>query len=591
MKTPFRCLVFAAFSAFLLLLLLPVRIAQASPTALPDFPKKNVWSRITPSVAWCGDSNSSVTIEVHIVGRSDVRKVWVANLAAGAGDPPLEKFDDGSRGLLFYDDGTHGDAAAGDSVFTHDGLILPCNPAQLPGSRGWNTFWGFVRVELADGTRLGESFGMAAGLVDPKYKDVFAVRDWGNNLSATAYAFFIQDDKHEVMDSYPVANVYCGTSNYMAYRKLYSVLPDAFDIDVVMPGMQIVRPKDLYENVPYDILVSNTVEHIGLSPYHNTAAFGSAGRLKSIVYHSFGDPSVATHEMGHTWGMHFGAALGLIEDPSNPQSHWSALTDIGGVMGAYYNDGAGNYGHFHYNGDETWSWISNAAWEPFSPLELYVMGMIPPEEVPPVHILTSPNLTDLKRITTASYKTITIDQLQNLEGGPRNPSAADSQKGFNVAFIVTQDAAFNDAAYAFFSLISHYLMRRDPPDNQTYFASFYWATGGRGSLNTRLPVDVADPAVLPGLTAPASTATLESTDTVSADVRSKQTQKAQSAQTAQAAETPIPAAATAAVAATTSAATAKPPSGSPICNCPILVGGLTILPGAWWAWRRKHKRN
>jgi len=565
-KSPHNFLNSAALAAFLFVLAIPAQTVLARPQSIPEFPKKNVWSRITSSVAWCGDAESTVTIEVHIIGRSDVRKVWVANLAAAAGDPPLESFDDSSKGLLFYDDGSHGDAQAGDNVFTHSELVLPCTPSQVQDN-GWTTFWGYVRVELADGTRLGENYGMVAGLVDPKYKDVFAVRDFGNNLSSTAYAFFIQDAQHEVMDNYPVASVYCGTSNTMAYRKLYSVLPDSFDIALVMPGMQILRPKDFYENVPYDILVSNAVEHIGVNPYNETARFGSAGRLKSVVYHSFGDLSIATHEMGHTWGMHVGASLGLIEYPNNQLSHWNALTDIGGIMGAYYSDGAGNYGRFRYNGDETWNWVPNTSQNQFSPLELYVMGMIPPEEVPPVHILESPNLTDLTRITAASFTTVTMDQIQNIEGGARFPPAGESQKEFNVAFIVTQDTAYNDAAYAFFSLFSRLLMSKDPPGKPIFFKSFQWATGGRGTLNSRLPVDVADPAILPGMVTPSPTATLEITQTETLFQPTDRPPLPYPTET----DTPT-----------------KASSGSPICNCPLLVGGLTILPGAWVAMRRRR---
>ena len=550
----------------------PAQTVFASPPSLPEFPKKNVWGRITPSVAWCGDPESAVTIEVHIVGRGDVRKVWVANLVAAEEDPPLEVFDDSSRGLLFYDDGSHGDAQAGDNVFTHDEIILPCTPSQVQ-SRGWTTFWGYVRVELADGSRQGENFGMLGGLIDPKYKGVFEIRDLGNNLSATAYALFIRDDQHEVMDSYPVANVYCGTSNYMAYRKLYSVLPDTFDVAMIMPGMQILRPKDLYENVPYDVLVSNAVEHIGLNPYDETARFGSAGRLKSVVFNSFGEIGISTHEVGHTWGMHLGASLGLIENPNNPLSHWSALTDIGGIMSAGYPDGAGGYGRFQYNGDETWSWIPNTRWPPYSPLELYVMGMIPPEEVPPVHVLQSPNLTDLNRITAASYATYTIDQIQAAEGGSRTPAAGASQKEFNVAFIVTQDTAYNEAAYAFFSVISHRLMSKDPPVEPTDFASFYWATGGRGTLNSRLPVDIADPAPPMDLAAATPTALLEPTPTGDEKTSVHSTGLPPSVNTPdlEPAE--------------------RPASKSPVCNFPLLIGGMTILPGAWAAIRSGRKKR
>ena len=458
-----------------------------------EFPQKNVWTRVTPSVVWCGDTTQPVTIEVHIVGRHNVVKVWVTNLGTSNAEARAELFDDG----------THGDTVSGDNIFTLGEAVLPCSP-QYINSNGWMNWWGFLRVQLDDGSSRENNYGIVAGLVDPKYKNTFAVHNYGNGLSATAYAFFIVDDKHQVMSGYPVATVYCGTTNYQAYRKLYSVFPDDFDIALVTPGLQIVRPGDLAENVPYNVLVSNAIQHIGLPITNNTANFGSAGRLKSTVYESFGDIQIFDHEIAHTWGAAIGQSLELLgSDPS--LHHWNALADMQGQLGAYYFNNTGEVGHFSYNSDGTWHLIPNFENEPYSPLELYIMGFIPPDEVPPVHILQSPNTSDLNHITASSYHTVTIQDIMNAAGGARIPSAADSQKDFNVAYIVTQDIPYNDSAYAFFSLASYNLMTKDPPQKNNMLAPFYWATGSRGTLNTRLPVDVSDPVDLPGMPAPTPT--------------------------------------------------------------------------------------
>jgi hypothetical protein len=548
-------------------LALSANTALAAPRAFPEFPQKNAWTKITPSVVWCGDETSTVTVEVHIVGRTDVRKAWAVYRDDQGQEPSIESLDDNSPGRLF-DDGSHGDAQAGDNVFTRSGIVLPCNTYEGK-IQGWSTWLGFLRVELADGTRQGNDYGMQAGHVDPKYKDSFAVRDLGNRLSATAYALFIEDFDHTVMSGYPIADVVCGKGNYQAYRKLYSLFPDDFDFALITPGMPIFHPGRLSENTPYDTLVANSVQHIGLSAYDHTALFGSSGRLKSVVYHSFGTLAIATHEIGHTWGMNLGARLGLTDLSAGYLSgHWNSLTDIGGQMSAYYFDSSGNTGHFHDNGDGTWSFISNWEREPYSPLDLYAMGLIPAEEVPSIHILQSPNLGDLKLITAASYKTISMNQITNAEGGLRVPSSAESQKDFNLAFIVTQDTAYNDAAYAFFSLMSYTLMSKDPPDTRTYFTSFYWATGGRGTLNSRLPVDVPDPTVLPGMEVATATPTSEPIPTVAQNTQIESP------------EVPSPEA----VKLPTQAS-----KDSPICNFPLLVGGLTILPGVWAVSRRKQQ--
>jgi len=456
-----------------------------------EFPRENAWARVTPAVTWCNDSSSKLTLEVHIVGRSDVVQVEVTN--GGEDDR-----------VVLYDDGTNGDPVAGDRVFTRSEVLLRCFAANLKYGRTVGTWVGMLRVTLSNGRTAGNNFGIAAGVVHPAYKGTFQHEDFGEGLSATSYAFFIEDRLHEVLPSYPVSPVICGTENFEAFRKLYSVLPDEFDFALVTPGLQIYRPDGLGENVPYSVHVSNAIAHIGLPPQNNTAAFGSAGRLKSIVYHSFGSIQIVDHELAHTWGASIGQSLGLIE-PGPGGIHWNEMSDVGGQLGAYYFAESGQIGRFTDNGDGTWHLRSNHEVDRYSPLELYLMGLIPPEEVPPMHVLTKPDFSSPGHITAASVRTITIQDIMDAEGGVRSPGVAESQKAFELAYVVIQDQPYNDAAYAYFSLLSYALMRRGAPEGNDRLAPFYWATGGRATLNTRLPVDLPEPQGLPGQPVPTST--------------------------------------------------------------------------------------
>ena len=517
-----------------------------------EFPQENAWYRSSPSVVWCGDPASTTTLEVHIVGRNDVARVWETDLGGS--------YENGNGEL--FDDGTHGDVQAGDNIFTLGPVVLPCSPQYLNSRNGYGNWWGMLRVELTDSTRMENNYGMIVGTVAPEYKDAFPVQDFGNGLSATAYAFFIQDMNHEVMDNYPIANVYCGTKNYEAYRKLYSVLPDVFDFALVMPGMQIFRPSDLAENVPYDVTVANSIQHIGMNLFDHSADFGSAGRLRASIFHSFGSTAIVDHEMGHAWGVNIGSTLGLMGnlDGMPDLGHWDSMTDIQGQMGKYFFDN-GSVGHFAYNGDGTWRLIANTEVEPYSPMELYLMGLIPPDEVPPVHILKDPDLTDLNRITAASYKTVTIDQIMQAEGGARIPPAAESQKDFRMAFIVTQDMPYNDATYAFFSLMSYELMSTQPPLKNSSFAPFYWATGGRGTLDTSLPVEVSAPEYLPG-------------DSTPTPVPSATSLPTEAAATLPSDSTP----------------TSQPsnPGRPPICNSVFGALGFVLVPGLWHILKKRR---
>jgi hypothetical protein len=345
--------------------------------------------------------------------------------------------------------------------------------------------------------------------------------------------------------------------------------------------MQILRPDGFGENTPYHVSVSNAVRHVGLPIMDNTAQFGSAGRLKGVIYHSFGSLSIFDHEVAHTWGAGIGAPLGLIQEGMAGRYHWNAQSDIGGQLGAYYFSDDGLIGHFADNGDGTWRLIPNYEVEPYAPLELYLMGLIPPEEVPPIHILESPNLSDPQRITAASVRTVRIEDIMAAEGGPREPSAAQSQKDFDLAFIVTQDQPYNDAAYAFFSILSHSLMSRDSPPPGTSLAPFHWATGGRATLNTRLPVDLPEPSVLPGQATPTPGPTPTSRPTPAPP----ETSTPIATETSTPTETRPPDQ----VAAATAVATATPPTVTErpeICN--LLPLGLVLGPGLWALGRRRR---
>lgn len=496
-----RTLLVILITGLVLIFVLQVKKAAAWQGSVVEmFPQENAWWEMTPSVIW---ESETFKMEIHIVGRSDVQRAGVTDLEPAAwglnrGDGIAETVAE------FFDDGTHGDEVAGDRIFTRDDVSADYVRWIGGGGKSWGFWDGFLRVQYKNGTYAESYFPMRLGVVSAKYQDVFTVKDFGDGLSSTAYAFFIDDSKHEVMNDYPVANVFCGTSNFMAYKKLYSVFPDEFDFATVVPGMQLFQPGSFGENVPYEVTVSNAVQNIGLPIFDNSSAFGSSERLKAVIFHSFGDVSIIDHEIAHAWGASIGSSFGLLEDENSQEIHWKDSSDIGGQLAAYYFDDFNGYvGHFAYNADETWHLIANTEKDaPYSPLELYVMGLIPPEEVPPIHILNAPDLSNLESITAESVTTVTIEDIINAEGGAREPSYLDSQKDFNMAFIVTQDVPYSDAAYAYFSLMAYDLTAEKTTGQNRFFVPFYWATGGRATLTTRLPVDLPDPV----LTQPTPTA-------------------------------------------------------------------------------------
>lgn len=88
----------------------------------------------------------------------------------------------------------------------------------------------------------------------------------------------------------------------------------------------------------------------------------------------------------------------------------------------------------------------------YSQLDLYLMGMIPKEQVPPMLLIDNPAIDKsqvpiIGATISGTAKTVTIDDIIAAEG-PRLPDAANSQKSFNVGFVLLTRAGDNPAAAA-----------------------------------------------------------------------------------------------------------------------------------------------
>ncbi|MEW6366519.1 MAG: choice-of-anchor X domain-containing protein [Acidobacteriota bacterium] len=417
------------------------------------------------------DGRSATKLQI-VTDKKDVREVYIMGPSS-------------TGWIELYDDGTHGDRTAGDGTFTVNNLT-----SDTLGLTSYALDFGGTHMEYGFDTRIVKgsgkvetSYEVGIGIVDKG--QVFTATKLAADIWASEYAMFLVDPKGKALDSkIPLGSVKCGKTAYYAFQKLYSVSPDSFDFVFVMPAAQIFDPsRDYAENVPYEVPVKNAVQHIGQTIFDNTANFGSEGRLRGMVYHSFGYGAILDHEIGHGWSAWgFGQSLGITDGV-----HWEENTDIAGQMSLYVFAPGGVTGHLYSNGDGTW----RIAREPgdddrYSMLDLYLMGLVPQGKVPPVHKLINPDYSDPDRVTADSVETYTIKQLMQAAGGPRVPSSKDSPKKFNVALIAVKNKAFKPAEIAWFSLVAKYFSSEAKGDLS--LTTFYTATGKRGTLDARLPL-------------------------------------------------------------------------------------------------------
>ena len=191
--------------------------------------------------------------------------------------------------------------------------------------------------------------------------------------------------------------------------------------------------------------VMNDTAGIGLQTYSNTADWGSAAKLQGVMHFPRYDliyrgPSL--HELMHRWANY-------VVPPNPSRAHWgfsSADGQLGGFHPAALVDlgegkySAGNFGTFANGGNSV----------PYSPIELYLAGFLPLEEVPDLTIAQDGEwLLDEDGavvradsghpLFTASELTIYAAEDLVAEHGDRVPAYPQAQRDFRAAAILLID--------------------------------------------------------------------------------------------------------------------------------------------------------
>ena len=451
-----------------------------------------LYANFEPFALYC-DGKSEATMEVATRGR-DLELV-TAEVHRSPVD--FEKvLVDGKKTSRMYDDGTHGDRKANDGVYTVRFGQNDYNAAPYSTTSAGLYF-------IKKGARKSADSGYYAQ--DPLVEHIdsgsygtvntanhFPLTKLAENLFATPYAVFLVDKDRKIFPNFPLDNFVCFETKFIkaATKALYSAFPDSFDYVTVMPGGTIYTPAVVNswgygENVPYFVSVKQDVRNIGLPRIDHTRDYGSKGRLQGVIYHSFGTGEILDHEIGHNWGISYGSKFGLVP---KDDVHWSANTDLWDQMTLYFFSN-GSAVHFRRKDDTDFTAITNLSEKDennpgYDDLTLYLMGLIPPEQVRPVHILIDPVFAAPDQVSYKQVKTVTIDQLLKAEGR-REPAYPNTQREFNMAFVIITTHEPTDAEAAFYSLIAKYLGSGEKA--RKYLIPFQTATRGKAILNTKLP--------------------------------------------------------------------------------------------------------
>lgn len=229
-------------------------------------------------------------------------------------------------------------------------------------------------------------------------------------------------------------------------QEYYKTHNDNIDFLVIFSTFDYAMPDPDTQGVYMS--VRNDTLGINQTIFDNSSYYGSNSKLQgtidmgnasALAINPYGEQlnqtlTVLSHEFAHRFGAYVRYKL-----PDNSlstallgknNSHWSYLLDSqGSVM---YGNGWSD------NGDGTFS--SSTIMNSYSPLDLYLMGMLPKEQVPSMLLIDNAaidktQLPFLGATVSGTPSTVSINDIVAAEG-ERVPNVNASQKQFNVGYIL-----------------------------------------------------------------------------------------------------------------------------------------------------------
>ena len=238
--------------------------------------------------------------------------------------------------------------------------------------------------------------------------------------------------------------------------------------------------------------VSNDVEGIGL-PISSNSKSGSSGRLQGMIrlasYRMMAHRGVVSHELMHRWANYI--------IPSSSGGHWG-FSSANGIVGGFdiadlIDLGEGQFAvRGVYRGGGTFNKDGHGP-DRYSPIELYLAGLMPAEEVPDIwvgeDVEWARDQAGKVPLAQGKYRifkpgrvsTYTIEDVI-AEHGKRVPDASQSQRDFRAAVIMLIDKN-HPATRRQLDLLSVYVAKYGCPGIiGSRSDNFDLVTGGRAKI-------------------------------------------------------------------------------------------------------------
>ena len=278
------------------------------------------------------------------------------------------------------------------------------------------------------------------------------------------------------------------TTDPLDFRELaqafYGKYEDAFDFLVFISN---TPDRSLNETLPYrgayygiHLKIRNAVDGIG-RPVDTFRQIESTDHLKFVLhlnYYNALEYGPSLHEIMHEWAN--------FVVPTASRSHWG-FSSANGQLGGFDLADLVEHSPGKYSAGRFGAVANGGNSVPYSPIELYLAGFIPPSEVPDLWVAKDGAWTDEtdesgNRIFTASdIESYSIERIVS-ENGVRDPDFRESQKHFSAAAILLVDDMYPATKEALEELSASVRRFAHPGSDKQFLFNFWEATGGRATL-------------------------------------------------------------------------------------------------------------
>ena len=272
--------------------------------------------------------------------------------------------------------------------------------------------------------------------------------------------------------------------------RFYKHFNDEFDFLIFLPNVLFHQLEPEAIHGAFHVKVKNHTKGIGVPIFADNSRWASAERLQGVVFHNYIDPSMfrglLLHELMHQWGNY------VVPITSFPYgAHWGFSTS-GGYLDCYDISNWIDHGDGKYSAPDPIYFRSS---EQYSPIELYLAGFIPPEDVPAFQVAEDGKWLPDERgdivkddngyrmFTASGFKTYTIEDII-AKHGRRDPNQVQSQKDFRAAVILLIGEDYPATREILESLSDDvsWFSHAGKDESGPPVTNFYEATGGRATI-------------------------------------------------------------------------------------------------------------